>query len=401
MKIAYYSNYVGKEFARCYCNGVKYAISGPLKTQGIARALLSAGHEVIIYSPGITNCNSKIAAFTEIEKYPEGDLVIHYCDILSFRRRGPINDYRIHRMIAKADKTELFDAYLYYNPYLGAAMNLTLFRTRLKILEYEDNVYNKYVVGAQNPFEGIRGAIYKYVVKRTDAAFIVCKGMFAKGEVKDCILTPGVINDDVTEAISFGEHNLTEGNKTKIILTGGTGYDKGSDVIIEALQYVQSPCSLDFYTNGTFFDQAKALIAAVPDRHEINIKGYLPHRDLMKVLVRDGDIFLSTTRSMGVAAQSAGFPFKIMEYAALGRPIISSELAKLDEEFNSRVNYYEDDNPKALASIIDDVILNYNDKSKKASELQKLVLGRYTIQGLGSQLKLFLDSLSVRKTNNG
>lgn len=104
---------------------------------------------------------------------------------------------------------------------------------------------------------------------------------------------------------------------------------------------------------------------------------------------------------MGVAAQSAGFPFKIMEYAALGRPIISSELAKLDEEFNSRVNYYEDDNPKALASIIDDVILNYNDKSKKASELQKLVLGRYTIQGLGSQLKLFLDSLSVRKTNNG
>lgn len=399
MKIAYYSNYVGKEFAKRYCNGVKYAISGPLKTQGIARALLSAGHKVVIFSPGITNCNCKIEAFTETEEYPEGDLVIHYCDILSFRRRGPINDYRIHRMIAKADRIEHFDAYLYYNPYLGAVMNLSLFRNRLTILEYEDNVYNKYVVGAQNPFEGIRAAIYKYVVKRTDAAFIVCKGMFAKGEVKDCILTPGVINDDVTEAISFDGHQLAEGHKTKIILTGGTGYDKGSDVIIEALQYVQSPCSLDFYTNGTFFDQAKALIAAVPDRHEINIKGYLPHKDLMKVLVKDGDVFLSTTRSMGVAAQSAGFPFKIMEYAALGRPIISSELAKLDEEFNSRVNYYEGDNPKALASIIDEVIKHYDDKSRKAIELQKLVLDRYTIKGLGSQLKYFLDSLSVRKTN--
>ncbi len=393
MKIAYYSNYVGKEFARKYCNGVKYAISGPLKMQGIARALLSVGHEVIIFSPGITTCNCKIAAFSEVEKYPEGNLVIHYCDILSFRHRGPVNDYRIHRMIAKVDTIEYFDAYLYYNPYLGAALNLPLFKNRLKILEYEDNVYNKYVVGAQNPFEGIRSTIYKYVVKRTNAAFIVCKGMFSRGEVKKCILTPGVINDDVTDAISLEEHHLTEGHKTRIILTGGTGYDKGSDVIIKALQYVQSPCSLDFYTNGNFFDQAKALVTSVPDRHEINIKGYMPHKDLMKVLSAEGDIFLSTTRSMGVEAQSAGFPFKIMEYAALGRPIISSELAKLDDDFNIRVNYYEGDSPLTLAKTIDDVIMNYEDRSRKAIELQKLVLGRYTIMGLGKQLKQFLNTI--------
>ena len=217
--------------------------------------------------------------------------------------------------------------------------------------------------------------------------------MFSKGEVKKCILTPGVINDDVKDAISLEEHHLTEGHKTKIILTGGTGYDKGSDVIIEALQYVQSPCSLDFYTNGNFFDQAKALMASVPDRHEVNIKGYMPHNDLMKVLSAEGDIFLSTTRGMGVEAQSAGFPFKIMEYAALGRPIISSELAKLDDEFNNRVNYYEGDSPITLAKTIHEVIMNYEDRSRKAIELQELVLGRYTITGLGKQLKQFLDTI--------
>ena len=393
MKIAYYSNYVGKEFSKKYCEGVKYAISGPLKTQGIARSLLSAGHEVTIFSPGITNCNRIINAFTEVENHPEGRLTIHYCDISSYRRRGPINDYRIHRVITRVDRKEHFDAYLYYNPCLGAALNLPLFKKRLCVLEYEDNVYNKYVAGGENPFEGIRSAIYEYIVKRTDAAFIVCMGMFAKGEVPQRLLTPGVINEDVTSAISLEEHRLRKGERTKIVLTGGTGYDKGIDIIIEALQFVDTPCELDFYTNGSFFEKAKSLIATVPERHRISIKGYLPHGELMRVLEKEGDIFLSTTRSMGVGAQSAGFPFNIMEYAALGRPIISSELAKLDDDFNSRINYYEDDDPLKLAKTIDDVVTNYEERYLKACELRDLVLGRYTISGLGIQLRKFLDSI--------
>lgn len=394
MKIAYYTNYVGKEFARKYCADVKYAISGPLKSQGIARALMSAGNEVTIFSAGITNCNTVITPFSEVEIYPEGELHIHYPKILSLRRRGPINDYKVHKLLAEYDRLEKYDAYLYYNPYIGSALNLRIFKNRLKILEYEDNVYNKYVAGAQNPFERIRGRILKYVVRHTDAALVVCKGMFSDNEVQHRILTPGVINEDVLNAISYKEHHLSHDARVKIILTGGTGYDKGSDIIMEALQYVETPCSLDFYTNGTFYEKAQTLIASVPERHEVNIKGYLPHGELMKVLDADGDILLSTTRSMGVAAQSAGFPFKIMEYAAIGRPIISSELAKLDDEFNERVNYYEGDDPVNLANAIDAVVRNYDVCSHKAQELREIVLGRYTIKGLGKQLKTFLDELN-------
>lgn len=393
MRIAYYSNYVGREFAAKYCEGVKYAISGPLKTQGIARALLSAGHEVHIFSSGITNCNAKIFAFSEDEVYPEGTLHVHYPNILSLRRRGPINDYRAHKLLARFDRVEKFDAYLYYNPYIGAAMNLRLFNNRLKILEYEDNVYNKYVAGAKNPFEQVRGRIYHYVLKRSDAAFAVCKGMFDDATIKH-ILTPGVINEDVTDAISNNIHQLKGGQPAKIIYTGGTGYDKGSDIIIRALQEIQHSCSVDFYTNGTFYGEAKTLLSEVPSRHQVTIKGYLPHKELMRVLSSEADILLSTTRSMGVAEQSAGFPFKIMEYAALGRPIVSSELAKLDDEFNQKMNYYHNDSPHELADVIDHVLDNYGESIKRAMDLQQLVLSRYSIKGLGNQLDSFLRSLN-------
>ena len=52
MKIAYLTAYLGKEFMERYGKGKKFALSGPLKSLGIARGMMSAGHEVVIYSPG-------------------------------------------------------------------------------------------------------------------------------------------------------------------------------------------------------------------------------------------------------------------------------------------------------------------------------------------------------------
>ena len=95
MKIAYLTAYLGKEFMERYGKGKKFALSGPLKSLGIARGMMSAGHEVVIYSPGVTTCNMKIPAFVEYENYPEGKLTIKYCDILSKRRCDPINQLRI------------------------------------------------------------------------------------------------------------------------------------------------------------------------------------------------------------------------------------------------------------------------------------------------------------------
>ena len=66
MKIAYYSHYVGKEFARRAGMGNKNGGSPSLKTQGMARALLKAGHEVTIYSPAITECNCKVNGFRKV-----------------------------------------------------------------------------------------------------------------------------------------------------------------------------------------------------------------------------------------------------------------------------------------------------------------------------------------------
>ena len=213
MKIAYYSHYVGKEFARRAGMGNKNGGSPSLKTQGMARALLKAGHEVTIYSPAITECNCKVKGFEEIEKFPEGDLHIKYPTVLSYRRCDPINNLRTKWLLKKDMKSIHYDAFVFYN-IETSVMFLDLFKkgNTIRILEYEDNVMNvTEMIGLKSWFRWRRPMMYNYTIARTDAAFAVCKGMLVNNEVKYKLLTPGVINEEVINHVTSEKHSLRTG----------------------------------------------------------------------------------------------------------------------------------------------------------------------------------------------
>lgn len=391
MKIAYLTSYLGREFLVKYGIGKHFALSGPLKSQGIARALMSAGHDVTIYSPGVTTCNLSIPSFTEEEVYPEGKLTIKYCKILSKRRCAPLNDWRISRFLKK--ESHLYDVIIYYNITLAAALCLNSFAYKVKILEYEDNIFNRSLVGGKISMESYKKILYNYIIKRTNGVMAVCNGLQMKDVLEYSVLTPGIINEDVVNNISRRINTLNKQSPVHIILTGGIHYSKGGDLLVKSLSYIKTPCIVSVYGNCKLDLHLQKLISEVPSRHEFRFNGYIEHKELIKTLDKDADILINTTRSMGVGAQAAGFPFKMMEYAATGRPIVSSEIGKLDDDYNSHITYYDGERPEAIAAAIEDVITNYDKKVVLANELQKMVLSEYTIQGVGQKLDKFLSSI--------
>lgn len=395
MKIAYLTSYLGREFLTKYGAGKKFALSGPLKSQGIARALMTAGHDVTIYSPGVTTCNTLISSFTEIEEYPEGKLTVKYCDILSKRRCAPLNDWRISRLLKR--ERHLYDAIVYYNITLSAALSLKFFENKIKILEYEDNIFNRSLVGDKISMERYKRVLYHYIIKRTDGVMAVCNGMQLKDTLSHSVLTPGIINEEVISNVSTRVNILDKETPVHIILTGGIHYSKGGDLLVKAMSYIKTPCVVSVYGNCNLDQELKALISEVPHRHQFCFNGYMEHGALIKTLDRDADILINTTRSMGVGAQAAGFPFKMMEYASTGRPIVSSEIGKLDEEYNRHITYYDKECPEAVAAAIEEVIAHYDEKVQLALELQKLVLSEYTIHGIGKKLDNFLSDIVNRK----
>lgn len=396
MRIAYLTSYLGKQFLEKYGKGKKFALSGPFKSLGIARSMMAAGHEVTIYSPAVTTCDAVIPAFTEVEEYPEGKLTIKYCNILSKRRCAPINDWRISRMLRKEAKQ--YDVFLYYNITEAAALSIGAFKDKIKVIEYEDNIFNRSLVGDKISMEGYKRRLYNYLMKRTHGVMAVCLGLQLKDTLKYSVLTPGIVNEEVINNVNSRVNTISKDKPVHIILTGGIHYSKGGDLLVKAMTYIQSPCIVSVYGNCDLDDNLKKLIAKVPERHEFRFNGYMEHAELIKTLDKDADILINTTRSMGVGAQAAGFPFKMMEYASTGRPIVSSEIGKLDEEYNRHITYYDSENPEAIAAAVEDVIANYDDKVQLALELQKKVLNEYTIEGIGMKLNSFFKEIEAHES---
>lgn len=398
MNVAYVCNFLGPGFLDKYCSNKSFSISATLKSTALIRAFLYAGYKVTVFSPGITVCKQFIKKHEETINYPEGTVRIIYSHMLSYRKMSFINSGYLKTAIKKANSIENFDIFLYYNITLDAALNLHLFKEKIRILEYEDNIFNKALRGNKNSGEWLKKYLFEYVINRTDASIIVGKNMLKYYDSLVKVNIPGAINEDVLDSIDYDLKSWDGVFPVRISLAGGVHYSKGADLIIKALDYIDFPVELNFYGSGSFDNYTANLLLDCPQRHSVINNGYVAHKDLIKILSNESHILINSTRNMGVELNSEGYPFKMLEYAATGRPIVSSTIGRLDDDFNKNISFYDTEDPKDIADAIIKVVKNYSTFCEYAFELQKRVVSEFTVIGISKKIEYFISQINK---NNG
>jgi glycosyltransferase involved in cell wall biosynthesis len=164
----------------------------------------------------------------------------------------------------------------------------------------------------------------------------------------------------------------------KIFYGGSFGEKDGLEYLIKAFDevcYKYNNATLILTGKGTDIQEQKInkLINRAVHSRKIFYRGYLPAKEYYHVL-NDCDIFCMTRNNSSFA--SAGFPFKLGEFLAVGKAVIASDVGDVSFYLKNGLNAYVI-SPESVSELVDalsrvisdpDKILALGAESKKTAE---------------------------------
>lgn len=87
------------------------------------------------------------------------------------------------------------------------------------------------------------------------------------------------------------------------------------------------------------------------------------------------------------------FPSKLLEYMALGIPVLTTRLSGIPEEYMAQVEVTDDDSVAGLARAVERIQSNYQDAVNRAATAKIFVQTNKSVSAQGSRLTTFLSTL--------
>jgi glycosyltransferase involved in cell wall biosynthesis len=133
-------------------------------------------------------------------------------------------------------------------------------------------------------------------------------------------------------------------------------------------------------------------IAESPYRSKIQYKGYLNDDAFYRFLCQ-GDIFCMTRTNTRFAG--AGFPFKLGEYLATGKPVVASDVSDIGKYLHDRVNaiLIEPGSVEAIVRALDFLISNKSEAGKIGLNGREVAMQYFDFRAQGEALRAIVEKL--------
>lgn len=148
------------------------------------------------------------------------------------------------------------------------------------------------------------------------------------------------------------------------VYAGGLHEIYGVKNLVAAFHESDLPYEMHFYGNGNLVDYIKSVSQQDP---RIQYKGILSHDELLAV-ERGAKLLINPRPVYGELDTRYNFPSKLMEYMQSGRPVITTRLLGIPEEYNDYMYYFENDSVEGLKRGLEKVL------SLEESELKQFAL---------------------------
>lgn len=170
----------------------------------------------------------------------------------------------------------------------------------------------------------------------------------------------------------------------------------GLDIAVEALALIdpaELPHRLDVYGDGPFRPQVEAAIARTDTAARVHLNGRVPMDDLPGLLA-GSDIGLVPSRPEPYLQYSLST--KLLEYAAMGVPIIASDLATFRAHFSdAAIRFVPGGDPAALATAMRELAADPTGAARLGAEAHRQAAG-YAWQAQARTYLEIVDRLTGR-----
>ncbi|MBC8730457.1 glycosyltransferase [Paraburkholderia sp. UCT2] len=202
------------------------------------------------------------------------------------------------------------------------------------------------------------------------------------------VLCPGVVSDDLIEACGQRRpFSRTADARTMVGYFGGLSVEKGADVVLDLIR--KSGGRLMFHVCGTG-PLAREFVRLSAEDYPVHFHGRVDEKVLFK-LISDCDVLVNPHVSIEKMGNGV-FPFKVVEYVASGRLVISTELPPMSmKEIHDAICFVSAD-ARSIADALANAEQTYRRKRMSIERAMKAAAQLLTRDALERSISRALSS---------
>lgn len=384
MRILYIGDYQGPDLVAKRNIGANRHTGGTAKISRIAKALASQSHEVQVVSSGFPG-NRSGKRFGAFDSVVDGTTIpVWYAPAIDIPRIGSrVFAFYLNQWLRSHGE---WDAVIIYNfdfaqitiaNYLAKAFSVPI------IVEYEDSAL---ISGQGRSWYAYRRGLRKIKSLRRSirGAIVVCEELAQQLATDNVLVLPGMLDG----ARPTPKRDSVTANRPLLLYSGGLNSLKGPDLLMDALEFVRTPCNVAILGTGPLLGALRSRALKLK-RHSCTVYGEVGTEEYRQILA-GSDICVNPHR-MELGHRGAVFPFKVIEYVGAGKPVVTSPISALHAELEGALVRYASDSSTELATAIDSAILDLRRLTPLAEAAALRAFECYSIPAVAAQLTGLLE----------